>query len=274
MGKLLAINALKIGVLSLFLSVSTLSVSKPKLVTIDGAVTQIVVALGAKDEIVGRDSTSLFPKFITSLPDVGYLRALSVEGVLSLKPDVIVTTSDAGPPETLKMLTKMGVNIHVVDNQYSIEGVLLKIEQIANIIDRVMQGEKLINAIKKNINALTIPKNNQSIMFVMGGGDRGFMVGGKHTRADAMIKLAGGYNIMNEIDGYKPITPEAMMVKNPDVILLLRSAQSAEQFSNNVSIKYTNAAKNNRVFDITGLDLLTFGPKIDEAIKTLVELIN
>ncbi|MCJ8313738.1 MAG: ABC transporter substrate-binding protein [Saccharospirillaceae bacterium] len=274
MGKLFLNKILKVSVLSVFLLISTFSFCAPKLVTIDGAVTEIVVALGAQDEIVGRDSTSLFPQSITTLPDVGYLRALSVEGVLSLKPDVIVTTSDAGPPETLTMLKKMGVNIHVVDNQYSVEGVLLKIEQVANIIGRQSQGVTLINVIKKNISELNVPKQNTSIMLVMGGGDRGFMVGGKHTRADAMIQLAGGFNIMSEIDGYKLITPEAMLAKNPDVILLLRSALSAEQFSTNASIKNTNAAKQNKVFDVTGLNLLTFGPRIDVAIKTLVELIN
>ena len=78
MGKLVSKNILKISVLGLFLLVSVMGFSKPKLVTIDGAVTEIVVALGAADEIVGRDSTSLFPKSITALPDVGYLRALSV----------------------------------------------------------------------------------------------------------------------------------------------------------------------------------------------------
>ncbi|BCE01322.1 heme/hemin ABC transporter substrate-binding protein [Marinicellulosiphila megalodicopiae] len=245
-----------------------------RLVTIDGAVTEIAIALGSQENIVGRDSTSLYPASIQVLPDVGYLRALSVEGVLSLKPSMILTTTDAGPIETLDTLKKMGVDMHILENTYSVNGVLDKIKQVGRILNKDTQAIALIKKIQTNVDKIEIAQNNPSVLFVMGGGDRGFMAGGQHTRADAMINIAGGKNAMASIVGYKPITPEAMLTINPDVIFLLRSSQSADQFSQNFSIKNTKAAKNNKIFDISDLDLLTFGPRIDESIKTMVELIK
>ena len=248
--------------------------AQQRIVTIDGAVTEIAIALGVADQIVGRDSTSLYPISIQALPDVGYLRALSVEGVLSLKPSMILTTTDAGPIATLNTLKKIGVNIHVLDNTYSVQGVLDKIKKAGQVLDKNKQAEKLIKKIQTDVDQIVTAQNQPSVLFVMGGGDRGFMAGGRQTRADAMIDLAGGVNAMATIVGYKPITPEAMLAINPDVILLLRSSQTAEQFSKNVSIKNTKAAANNKIFDITGLDLLTFGPRVGESINLMVKLIK
>ena len=72
--------------------------------TISGAITEVVYALGAEGQLVGTDTTSLFPAAAQKTPKVGYLRQLSAEGILSLKPDAVIATSEAGPPVVLDQL--------------------------------------------------------------------------------------------------------------------------------------------------------------------------
>ena len=102
----------------------------PRIVSIGGPVTEIVYALGAGDQVVGVDTSSTFPEAATRLPQVGYQRRLSAEGVLSLQPDVVLATSDAGPPAALEQL-KAVVELVEVPAVYTIAGAEAKIRLIA-----------------------------------------------------------------------------------------------------------------------------------------------
>ena len=73
----------------------------PRIVSVSGATTEIVYALGAEKQLVGSDTTSLFPAAALQTPKVGYMRQLSAEGLLSLKPDAVITTHEAGPAAVL-----------------------------------------------------------------------------------------------------------------------------------------------------------------------------
>ena len=79
-----------------------------RLVSIGDSITEIIFALGEQDRLVARDSTSTYPPAATALPDVGYMRALSPEGVLSVNPSAIVAVEGSGPVETLDVLKKAG----------------------------------------------------------------------------------------------------------------------------------------------------------------------
>ena len=71
-------------------------------ISIGGDITEIIYALGKIDQVIGRDTTSFYPPSVTSLPDIGYVRQLGAEGLLSLSPDLIIASSESGPPEVVE----------------------------------------------------------------------------------------------------------------------------------------------------------------------------
>src|SRR5690606_33260117 len=107
----------------------------PRVITLGGSVSEIAVALGAGDRLVARDTTSTFPEAIQSLPDVGYIRALSPENILALDPSLIVAEGDAGPPEAVEVLKAAGIPFVLVPEATDPVGVLAKISAVAQALD-------------------------------------------------------------------------------------------------------------------------------------------
>ena len=102
-----------------------------RIVTIGGDVTEIAYALGAGDEIVARDSTSLQPQAVQKLPDVGYMRMLNAEGILAMKPTMLLVSELAQPSLVLKQVADSGVNVVTVPGQTTPESVTAKISAVA-----------------------------------------------------------------------------------------------------------------------------------------------
>ena len=93
-----------------------------RIVSLGSPVTELVYALGRGDSLVGRDSSSLFPEEALALPDVGYHRQLSAEGVLSLAPSLVLATAHAGPPEAIEQLRAAGVTVLLLPEEATAEG--------------------------------------------------------------------------------------------------------------------------------------------------------
>ena len=110
-------------------------------VSIGGAVTEIIFALGAQDQVVARDTTSSYPPEAAALPDVGYMRALSPEGVLATGPKLIIAEEGAGPPETIEVLAQADIPFVTVPDDYTAEGVSAKIRAVGQALGKGPQAE-------------------------------------------------------------------------------------------------------------------------------------
>lgn len=134
------------GALLAFISLSVLSppsarsgesqpIDSSRIVSIGGAVTETIYALGLEGRIVGVDTTSLFPpEALKRAPNVGYMRALSAEGILSLKPSWVIAIDGSGPPAALKLVADAGVPLTMVHDEPSPDGVAAKIETIGKLL--------------------------------------------------------------------------------------------------------------------------------------------
>lgn len=246
-----------------------------RLVSIDGAITEIVFALDATENLVGVDTTSNWPSEAEQLPNVGYMRALSAEGILSLAPDRILTTTDAGPADTLGQLSRAGVNITIIESQYSLEGVLNKVGTVADALGKQQAGVDLQQRIQREVSAaqeqLAETVGPLRAMFVMDAGTRGFQVAGQNTRAHGALELAGLTNVFADIRDYKPLTPEAAIAANPDVILVFHSQENLQSLARNPALAMTRAAQNGRIHAIDDIDLLAFGPRLGWSLAQLAE---
>lgn len=264
----------------LLFTVTTLSAEPAKrIVSVGGAVTEIIFALGEGDRVIGNDTTSIFPEQAASLPKVGYQRALSAEGVLSLNPDLIFLSEEAGPPAVIKQLETAGMNIIKIDTRRSVDDVKTAIKTIAAALDQEDKADKVIAKINQDTLRLQNSKQRgrqpQKVLFVLSHGGGAPMVAGSGTSADSIIKLSGGVNVVTDYEGYKPLTPEAAVALNPDVILTttqgLEQVGGKQKFLAKPGLSLTPAARLNNVIAMDALIMLGFGPRIVEAAIQLNE---
>ncbi|AWD23191.1 heme/hemin ABC transporter substrate-binding protein [Fuscovulum blasticum] len=249
----------------------------PRVISLGGSVTEIVVALGAGDRLVARDTTSTYPASVEALPDVGYVRALSAEGVLALSPDLILAEDGAGPPEAVDVLQAAGIGYANIPAATTPEGVIGKITAVAAALEIPEAGAKLAAQVSADMDrvaaavaGVTQPKRVLFVLSLQGGR---VMAGGEGSTAEGIIELAGGVNAASGFQGYKPMTDEAILTAAPDVILMMNRHGDDPGSNDDVmaqpALSQTPAARAGAVVRMDGLLLLGFGPRLPEAAMTL-----
>jgi len=251
-----------------------------KLVAIGGSVTEIVYALGEEKRLAARDSTSVFPPEALALPDIGYMRALSPEGVLSIGPDAILTIEGSGPPEAIEVLKKASIPFITVPETFDEAGILEKIQVVGDALGVPDKAGALAAQVKTDIDAaiaLTAGVTERKrVLFILSMKDGKILASGSGTAADGIIKMAGGENVIGEFKGYKPLTDEAVILSKPDLILMMdrggsdHAALNAELLSH-PAISQTPAAAEKAIVRMDGAFLLGFGPRTASAARELAK---
>jgi iron complex transport system substrate-binding protein len=248
-----------------------------RIVSVGGAVTEILYALGLADRVVAVDTTSLYPaSALKEKPNVGYMRALSAEGVLGLSPSLVLAIEGAGPKETVAVLEHATVPLVRVPDHYTAEGIAEKVRLIADVAGVRDHGECLAGLVATDLGALeklrakiTQPKK---VLFVLSFLNGKPMVAGRNTAADGIIKLAGGVNAMDGYEGYRQIADEAVIAAAPDAVLAMQRPQDnldATTVFANTAFSTTPAAAQKSFIAMDGLYLLGFGPRTARAARDL-----
>ena len=279
MKKLTVLKAVGLGFALSFLNPisATAQEQQLKVVSADGSLTEIVYALGKQDVLVGVDTTSGYPAVARKLPQIGYKRNISAEGVLSLEPQVLIATDDSGPDKILKQLAVAGVEIKRYSAQPKLEVVKEKILGVAQLLGVEEQGQALWLEVAEHVKQSQAPlvgiKERTKVMFVLSAGSGSPLVSGDATMADAIIKLSGGVNAAQGFSGYKPMSVESIISAAPDVLLMMSRGGDHSATADVLSqpgFKLTPAAANKRLVVMDGMLMLGFGPRIGEAISGLV----
>lgn len=247
-------------------------------ITLGGAVTEIVFALGQGHRLLARDTTSTYPPRATELPDVGYLRGLSAEGVLSYAPSLIVSAEGAGPPEVVDILR--GASIEFVEVPEGFDGAAIedKIRIVGAALDVPAQAEALIAQTRAALtvatkDAVRSQDNRKRVMFILSTQGGRILASGTNTGADGIIRMAGGTNAVDSFEGYKPLTDEAASAAAPDVILMMDRggdhASTDDALFALPALSATPAAVTQSVVRMNGLLLLGFGPRTAQAVQSL-----
>lgn len=253
-----------------------------RIVSIGGAVTEILYALGADDRIVAVDTTSVYPpKAMTDKPNVGYMRQLSAEGVLGLNPQLVLAIAGSGPKETIDVIDAAKIPLIMVPESYSGAGMVEKIRMVAKVTGLEARGECLAKSVEADLAGLrdlrAKVKTPPRIMFVMSFVDGRAMVAGQKTAADEIIKLAGGVNVATGFDGYKVMSDEAIAAARPDHILSMERSREAVQAATifaSPAFALTPAAKSRSFVAMDGLYLLGFGPRTAAAARDVAMKID
>ncbi len=278
-------------ILNLFLIYALLSISaiwnnsvsanETRIIAIDASLSEIVFALGHGKNMVGRDITSAYPAAVAQLPSVGYMRSLSAEGILSLRPDLVLATSDARPQSVLLKLKEAGIKVEIIKNEFSVAGVKYKIRRVATVLNEVEKGEQIVIDMQKSVdNAVAIAHKAKeahgdvSALFILNMRGHNMMVAGNNNRANNMMELALIYNsAAKDFTGFKPLTSEAAIKYNPQFLLImpfgLSSAGGRDAILSTPAIKMTEAGRKQQLVVLND-GFLTFGPRIGQAIEDLV----
>jgi len=245
-----------------------------RIISIDGALTEIVYALGAGDRLVAVDTTSRYPQAATALPDVGYMRRLSTEGILALQPDLVIASREAGPQQVFDQLQQAGVEVQRIDAEHSVEGVLHKVDQVARVLKLDDQGAQLRQQIRRQSEAALarIPdQTGPATLFILGAGNRGLMAAGRHTQAQALLDVLAVDNVI-DYQGYKPLSVEGALLANPAVVFVAYTGPADHQaFSESLAL--TDAGKSGRIYALDTSSVLGFGPRIGSALTQLVDML-
>lgn len=252
-----------------------------RIVSVGGALTEIVYALDAQAELVGVDTTSLYPATAQKLPQVGYARTLSAEGVLSLAPTQLIATEEAGPQTVLRQVRDAGVPVAVLNANNRFEGLLERVKQVGQITGRPDPAARLAQSLQQQWSgALAKVRQRQHapvrVLFILAHAPNQVMVGGRETGADAMLAYAGAVNVMGGqggFAGYKPLTPEAVIAARPDVVLVtdqgLKASGGVDGILKLPGLAQTPAGKQHRIVSQEAMLLLGFGPRMPQALAEL-----
>ena len=249
-----------------------------------GSLTEIVYLLEQENKLVAVDITSNFPEEAKQLPSIGYVRALSAEGVLSLSPSLILGEDDTGPPTVMEQLSRVGIQIEIIPEENSTDGIIKKVKCVAEIlgVDESTKDKTLaiLNADAKELKLLTEMNKKESpkVMFILSMESGSPTVGGRDTSADGLIKMTGAVNVMDSFEGWKPVSTEAIIQAKPDFILIsergLNSFGSIEKLGQHPSLVFTPAAKNNNIIAMDGMAMLGFGPRTISSAKDIAQKYN
>ncbi len=258
-------------------STATPAQGAPRVVVVGGALAEIVYALGRADVLIGADTTCTYPAEAHALPKVGYQRALSAEGLLSLQPTLILASAEAGPPSVLQRVADAGVTLVTFKEGHDAASVRDKITGVARALDAQNAGQTLLARFDREwaqtTQGLTATQQTPRVLFLLSPAGNQAMVAGQHTAADAMLAYAGARNAMQGFAGYRALTPEALVSAQPEIVLTtsdaLQAAGSKRHLLDAAGFSLTPAGRSTRVVALDALFLLGFGPRLPEAVAAL-----
>ena len=258
-----------------------------RIVCLSKQLTEYVFALGKGHNIVAVDLSSTYPDSARLLKTVGYHRALAAEPIISMNPDLVIHSNDIGPENVLPQITKAGLHIKAFGGANTIDSAKLLLKELGAFLGVEKKADSLVAVLDAGIvkaadtlKALGI-KDSLKVMIIHFGlrNNNYFVMSGRNGVGDKMIRLAGCSPAKYDGKGSREMSPEAVALANPDVIIATDYGYdkmgSMEKFIASVpGVALTNAGKNKRVVRFEEHDLIYFGPRSGENIIKLINLLH
>lgn len=250
-------------------------------VSAGGALSEWVSALGGESKLVGVDTTSQHPESLKALPSIGYQRQLSAEGVLSLRPQILVGTEEMGPPPVLSQLRSAGVQVELFSAQPdlpTLQGNLQHLGRLLGAEDRASQVfltyQQQLDQQQARVSQAQLKHKAPGVLLLLGHAGGKPLIAGKDTAADWLLQQAGGHNLATHT-GYKPFSVESLASLDPEVLVfadraLAGDAARAALFKENPILSSTRAAKDGRVMELDPTLLVGgLGPRLPQSLSRL-----
>ena len=269
--------------LALFVVLTTAAFAQKevRIITAGSAMTETVCALGDCDKIVASDKTSLYPEKIQSLPSIGYRTSINAEGIISLKPTLVIAEKGYVPDVVLEQITSTGVTIVIVERGYDFEATKNVITTIGTALNRATEARALCKKIETELGEASAlvkkSKTTPRVLCIFNRGTSSVDIAGTKTFA-SILPLVGATSAVSGIDGYKPLNAEALIASNPDYILMFESGVQSLGGIDGVlkiaGVQQTIAGRERQIIAYDGIRLSNFGPRLGETAKELALLLH
>lgn len=250
-------------------------------VSAGGALSEWVSALGGESKLVGVDTTSQHPESLRALPSIGYQRQLSAEGVLSLRPQILVGTEEMGPPPVLAQIRNAGVQVELFSATPDLPTLQGNLRHLGQLLGSEAQAAQLFHGYQQQLDQQTarvrevqLKQKAPGVLLLVGSSGGKLMVAGKDTAADWLLQQAGGRNLATH-GGYKSFSVESLAGLNPEVLVFADRALSGEEaraalFKENPILSSTRAARDGRVMELDPTLLVGgLGPRLPQSLEKL-----
>jgi len=255
-----------------------------RIVPLSGDIAEIIWTLGLGANIVGVDVSAVYPAELQQLPKIGFERQLSAEGILALNPTVVIGKEQAGPAAALDQVRAAGVPVVILAEPQTLDAPAEKIRAVAEALGVADAGEELANRVQSEIDAArelaaqATSKPRVLFLYVRGGGTQ--LIGGAGTVSAAMIEGAGAIDAGSEtgLQGFVPVTAEAIAAAQPDVIIVpgsgVGSLGGMQGLLEIPGVAQTPAGEQGRILVYDDLEFLGMTPRTGKMLQELVEALH
>lgn len=250
-------------------------------VSAGGALSEWVSALGGEPRLVGVDTTSQHPQSLKALPSIGYQRQLSAEGILSLRPDVLVGTEEMGPPPVLAQIRKAGVRVELLSSKADLAAVDANLKQLGVLLGAEQKAAQLaadyhqqLELLQMQVKQAQASHKAPGVLLLVGHAGAKPLIAGQGTAGDWLLRQAGGRNLA-EHQGYKNFSNEALAALDPDVVVFSDRALVGDQalqalLKENPALTASRAVRDQRLVPLDPTLLVGgLGPRLPQALQDL-----
>ncbi|WP_306366045.1 hemin ABC transporter substrate-binding protein [Nocardiopsis sp. CC223A] len=253
-----------------------------RILPLTGGLAEIVFTLGLGDRVVGRDVAATFDE-AADLPVVTSGHEVSAESVLALEPTVILADTQTGPPEAIEQIQRSGIPVVIVEEAWSFDEMYPRFERVARALGVPAAGTALVERTQTQMADVREDSaeavGSPLVAFLYLRGTAGvYLIGGPGSGADAMLAEVGARDAgveMGLTEPFTPITGEALIAAQPDVILVmtkgLESVGGVDGLVEIPGVAQTPAGRDRAVIDFEDGVLLNFGPRTPQVIAALAE---
>jgi iron complex transport system substrate-binding protein len=251
---------------------SETAVSNSRIVSLSGGITEVLCALGLEKQIVGVDVTSIYPASVTNTAQtLGHIKSIGIEQIMATNPTLVLAYEKEINPELKQKLIEAGIKVELLKHDFTIAGTKELIQNIARL-EGIAQYDQLGKKIDEDLSQIQALPKPLKVLFIYARGHN-MTVAGRQTPMANLIQIAGAENAANGFEDFKPLTPEALVADNPDVLLFfdsgLESSGGVEAVLQVPGVAQTKAGQNKAIISLESSLMNSFGPRVGEAALAL-----
>jgi iron complex transport system substrate-binding protein len=256
-------------------------VGTERIISTDSFVTELVSALGQQERLVAIDVTSRQPPGVDTLPNIGYHRNLSAEGLLSLRPTLVIGSQHIGPPNVVQALAAANIPLIRLPSALSLAQLESNINALALALAQPDKGSKLIRGLYETQQAvdslaLSLSFKNKRIAFLLNMSPDKLRLAGLGTSGQAFIELLGATNVAS-FENYQNVSAESLLAMQADMVLVAGQSPSTavdSLLSAHPVLAFSVAAKSKAILSIDGSTLVAglSLAAVEEALRVLQKI--
>ena len=251
-----------------------------RVVCVSKQLNEFIFAIGAQGHLIARDLTSIYPPRITRLPDVGYHRALSAEGIISMRPSVLLTDGNVGPDPVLAQVRAVGIPVETMEPGQTPAAAQQLMLRLGSYFGRRQAAQAVVARWDAEMKAALAAAAGGAggtrprvLMIHFGQINNSYLGLSRGGPADRIIGWAGGVNALDQVGGMARLTPETIARAAPDIILATEVGfdryGTVEKFRGLPGVALTPAARTLQIHRIPESEIMYFGPRTPAALRRI-----